>query len=148
MAELSEEQQILISGYLDGELDVDARRRLEALLARDPVFRREFDAMKTLVVGTTEALRLDDPPEEVWDTFLDGVYNRLERKTGWVVFIAGLVALVLYGIYAFIVYDWGPALVKLGIAAGVMGLVLLFISVLRQRLEVAKTDRYSREVQR
>jgi anti-sigma factor RsiW len=148
MADLSEEQQILISGYLDGELDAEARRRMEALLRADPAFRREFDSMKTLVVGTTEAFRMDEPPEEVWDTFIDHVYNRIERKTGWVVLIAGSIGLALYGLYAFIVYDWGSALTKSGIAAVAIGAVILFISVLRQRLEAARTDRYSREVHR
>lgn len=148
MTELSEEQQVLISGYLDGELDAEASRRMEALLAEDPAFRREFEEMKTLVVGTSAAFNVDDPPDEVWDTFLDRVYNRLERRSGWFFFLAGLIGVTLYGIYAFIVYDWGPALVKLGAAAIVIGLVVLFVSVLRQRLEAAKTDRYSREVHR
>jgi len=148
MTTLNDEQQILISGYLDGELDAEQRRQLERLLSEDVAFRREFEDMKSVVAGTTAALQPDQPPDEVWDGFLDGVYNRLERKTGWLAFIAGFVLLVPYAVYAFVVYDWGPALVKLGVAAVVVGLALLFISVLRQRLKVARTDRYSREVHR
>lgn len=147
MAELSEEQQILISGYLDGELDAEARRQLEALLARDPAFRREFESMKSLVVGTTRALRIDEPPEEVWDGFLDQVYNRLERRTGWVALIVGLAVVLVCGVYAFIMVDM-PIVLKCALAAIMVGLLILFISVLRQRLEIAKTDRYSREVHR
>lgn len=148
MAERSEEQQVLISGYLDGELDAEGRARLEALAEADPVFRREFDAMKRLAVGTSAAFHMDEPPDEVWDDFLDKVYNRLERRTGWLILIAGLVALGAAAVFAFVWYDWGPAWLKVILALVWLGLVVLFISVLRERLEVAKTDRYSREVQR
>jgi len=148
MKERCEEYQVLISGYLDGELDKDGERRLEAHIQQCSVCRREYSAMKRLVIGTAAAFFVDPPPEEVWDTFLDRVYNRLERKFGWVVFILGAVALTVFGLILFITEPWGSALIKLLIAAPVIGLVILFISVLRQRLSVAKTDRYSRDVQR
>ncbi len=102
--------------------------------------------MKRLVVGTAAALAPDDPPEEVWDTFLDRVYNRLERKTGWVVFVVGALALTVFGIVLFVTQPWASALTKLLLAVPVVGLAILFVSVLRQRLEVAKTDRYTKEV--
>ncbi len=100
------------------------------------------------LVSASDTLRVEAPPEEVWDTFMEGVYNRMERQTGWIVFVCGLAVLTLFGIYQFVVNPWGPALVKLMVAAPVVGLGVLFVSVLRQRLFVAKTDRYSREVQR
>jgi anti-sigma factor RsiW len=135
----------LISGYLDGELTPEERSRVEQLRDQDPTFREEFERMKRLVTATSE-LRIEEPPEEVWDTFLDGVYNHIERQSGWLIFLVGVIALTVWGIYWFWVADWGSALVKVLIAVPIIGLVVLFISVLRQRLVVARTDRYSKEI--
>jgi len=147
MAQECESFQLLMSGYLDGELTPEDRARLEQHLASCGGCRKEFDKMKRLVAAASE-LRLDEPPEEVWDTFMDGVYNRIERQTGWIFFIMGAAALALFGLYLFLFEPWAPALIKLLIAIPVVGLAVVFISVLRERLFAAKTDRYSKEVQR
>ncbi len=117
-------------------------------MAEDAVFRREVESMKALTLGTAAALCAEAPPAEVWDTYLDSVYNRLERRTGWLVFIAGVVLLSVYGLVLFVAVPWANPLTKLLISVPVIGLFILFVSVLRQRLAVAKTDRYSKEVQR
>lgn len=147
MHEKHEDTQALISGYLDGELDPETQDRVERLLETDPAFRKEFDRMKRLIEATSD-MAVEAPPEEVWDTFLDDVYNRLERQTGWTVFIAGLTVLAALGTVWFVVADWAPMPIKVAVAAPAVGLTILFVSVLRQRLFVAKTDRYSREVKR
>lgn len=139
--------QALMSGLLDGELGPDESAELEGHLAACGACKAEFDTMKRLV-SATSALRVEAPPDEVWDTFLEGVYNRLERRTGWIVFILGVVALALVAAYFFVVEPWGNALAKVLVAAPLIGLAVLFVSVLRQRLFVAKTDRYSKEVKR
>ena len=147
MRESCETIQTLISGCLDGELSPGDQARLEEHLASCEVCRKEFERMKTLVAATDE-LGIEPPPEEVWDTFLEGVYNRAERQTGWFVFIVGAVALAAFGVYLFVVEPWASAALKLLIATPIVGLLIVFISVLRQRLFVAKTDRYSREIKR
>ena len=146
MAEPPEDFEPLISGYLDGELDTEQRAAFEARVQQDPALRRELEAMKRLYVGTAALCAVDEPPPEVWDRFLDGVYNRLERKTGWVVLLAGLALLLAYGVYAFVTTAWLTALIKVLIAIPVAGMAILFLSVLRQRIRAARTDRYTREV--
>lgn len=102
--------------------------------------------MKRLVAAANQGI-VPLPDDAAWDGFLDGVYNRVERRTGWVLVVTGLAALVIYGLFLFLAVPGNP-LVKLAVSVPVLGLVVLFISVLRQRLQAAKTDRYSREVQR
>ena len=145
MSEDCQHYQPMMSGYLDGELGAEDRARLEAHLERCASCRPEFEQMKRLV-SATASLRFESPPEEVWDAFLEGVYNRAERGVGWLVLLAGVVALAAYGIYQFVVEPWGPALTKVMVAAPFVGLAVLLVSVLRQRLLVAKTDRYSKEI--
>ena len=137
----------LISGYLDGELTPEEQAKVERCLEESEAFRKEFERMKQFVNATSD-LAVEMPPEEVWDTFLDGVYNRVERQTGWLILILGAIGLTAFGIVVFIMEPWADALTKMLVATPVAGLLVLFISVLRQRLFVAKTDRYSKEIQR
>lgn len=137
-----------ISGYLDGELDKSRERLLEKHILVCPECRRDYEVLKRLVVGTDILFSRQEPPEEAWDTFLDGVYNRLERKTGWYLLIIGAVLLTLFGAHQFITQHWSSALVKILLATPAVGLAILFISVWRQRWQAAKTDRYSKEIYR
>ena len=138
---------MLMSGFLDGELEEDDRQKLERHLATCEACASEFKKMKR-IVDASAGLSVTPPPEEVWDTFMDGVWNRAERGTGWAIFIVGVVILALWGVYAFATEPWGSALVKVLVATPFVGLGIVFISVLRQRMFVAKTDRYSKEVKR
>jgi predicted anti-sigma-YlaC factor YlaD len=137
-----------LCGYLDGELDAVTRRSLEDHVLACETCRREYDVMKRLVIGTSAALAQDEPPEEVWDDFLGTVYNRLERKTGWAVLITGLMLLTVYGVGLYFLLPWADPLTKFLLSLPVGGLAILFSSIWRQRLLVAKTDRYSKEVMR
>jgi len=148
MTHENDDTEVLLSGLLDGELDPEQRARLEAQIAASPALRREYENLQRLSVGTTRALAAPPPPPERWDHFLDDVYNRIERRTGWGIFVVGAAALVLYGIVLFVREPWAGALTKLLVAAPVVGLGVLFLSVLRERLAARRHDRYSREVHR
>lgn len=140
--------RVLISGYLDDELEAAQKSELETHLAECPSCQREVDVMRRLFWGTGSAFAASDVPEEAWDDFLDNVYNRIERGTGWAVFLFGAACLTLFGIYVFVMEPWTSALVKILLATPVAGLAVLFVSVLRERLESIKTDRYTKEVHR
>lgn len=142
-----EEIHDLMSGYLDDELDKAGIERLETHLTQCEKCRAEFDEM-TLVVSASSRLSVELPPDEVWDTFLQNVYNRTERQTGWIAFIVGVVALTGWGIYEMIVLDWAEPIVKISTALALVGIVILFVSVLRQRLVTRKSDRYSVDIDR
>lgn len=148
MSDTQIEFEVLLSGYLDGELDDAQRARFEALIEERPSRREEVESMRQLFVGTNALFADARLPNEVWDTFLDDVYNRAERRFGWLLFIVGTVALSLFGLYLFVTEPWGSALTKMVIAAPVLGLGILFLSILRNRLHTLKTDRYTREVHR
>ncbi len=138
---------VLMSAYLDDELDDAERQRVERHIAACDACRAEFDAMED-VVQRASAMTVAEPPDEVWDRFLDNVYNRLERRVGWTIFILGCVAVLAFGSYHYIVDPWAPATVKTLVATPTVGVAVLFVSVLRQRLSVLRSDRYSRDVKR
>lgn len=137
----------LISGYLDGELDADERARVERYAAGHPDYRREIEEMRETVAAADEMVPAP-VPDEIWDTFLDGVYNRVERRVGWILMATGAGAVLMVVLYFLVVLPWAPAAVKLAVELMLVGLAVLFVSVLRQRLFMMKTDRYSRDVKR
>lgn len=61
---------------------------------------------------------------------------------GWLLFLAGVLALVGFAVYALAVDDEAPLYIKLGVVALYGGLALLLLSVLRQQLIARKTDKY------
>jgi membrane protein implicated in regulation of membrane protease activity len=64
------------------------------------------------------------------------------RGIGWLLFIAGILAVAGVGLYGFIVEPGLSIWMKLILVAIYGGLALLFFSVLRQRLIERKTDKY------
>ena len=87
-------------------------------------------------------MRFREPPEDVWKGYWHGVYNRIERGTGWLIFAIGLAILVVYGAYEFVTDPGVAALVKILIAVPVVGFIVLFVSVLREKRTVNRTDKY------
>ncbi|MBI2433224.1 MAG: zf-HC2 domain-containing protein [Candidatus Hydrogenedentes bacterium] len=148
MSKACEQYEILISGYLDGELDEGQSRTLEQHVESCSVCRREFETMKRLMVGTSASFRLTEPPDAVWDTFLDNIYNQLERRIGWGIALLGLLALAAYGVVLFYYEPWASNWIKVLLTLPALGLIVIFVSVLRQRLRAARTDRYSQGVHR
>lgn len=148
MSQCEEHYRVLISGRLDGELTENQSAELDAHLADCFECQREMNSLQRLFVGTGDAFGGETPPDEEWDRFLDHVYNRMERRTGWILLILGVTLLSIFGTYQFVVDPWGSALLKTLVAIPVIGFLVLFISVLRQRMESIKTDRYEREVHR
>ena len=139
-----------VSAYLDDELDPVERTAFEEELARDPRLRDEVEAMKSMksLVG---GMRLRELPDGAYDHYRERTYNRLERRLGWILLSVGAAVLVGYGLYelvVFLVSDGNLAWwIRTAIGAACVGLAILLISVIRERIFVWKRDPY-REVER
>jgi ferric-dicitrate binding protein FerR (iron transport regulator) len=139
------EIRILLMGYADGELGPEDRARVEEALAKDPELRKELLEMQRLKEATLGVDALTDAEMEAfWGT----VYNRLERRAGWILLIAGFTGVVGAGCYLFFTHKWAHWSVKLAGAAGLIGTLVLVCSVWRERRRALRHDRYTREVQR
>ncbi|MBN1322043.1 MAG: hypothetical protein JXA87_14525 [Thermoleophilia bacterium] len=139
-----------VSAYLDDELEPQERRAFEEELRRDTRLREEVEEMrdmKSLVSG----MRLRDLPDGAWDHYRERTYNRLERRVGWIFLSVGAMVLVGYGLYelvVFLVSDGELAWwIRAAIGAACVGLAILLVSVIRERVFVWKRDPY-REVER
>lgn len=147
MNESCEEIGPLLTGYLDDELDSAERERVDRHLRDCERCRAAFDAEHSIIQAADE-LEVPAVDDDAWDEFLANVYNRLERRLGWTLLILGAAAVGALGLYMGVVVPWASPTLKVVFAMPFAGLGLLFVSVLRQRLHIAKTDRYSRDIKR
>ena len=73
---------------------------------------------------------------------MDNAFDRTMRGMGWLLVVGAVLLLVGYGGYEFILSDVEPPFVKWAVGAVYLGLAVLLLSVLRQRLSARKTDPY------
>jgi len=135
----------LISRYHDGELDQEQRRQVERHLGECRECRREFEEMRRFEeVMTKMAFR--KPKKETWEVYWASVYNRLERRIGWILLSIGGMILLFFGGYKAvegIIQDPStPLLLKVGLLALLGGVVVLLVSLLREQVFVYKKERY------
>ncbi len=136
---------VLLMGYLDGELGPDDVRRVEEALAADPALRAELAEMRA-VARLMDGLGVDEKSDAALKLFWGGVYNRLERRTGWFLLLGGFFGLVALLAGIFFASSTTPLGVKVAVAALGLGSAVLLGSVWREQARAARHDRYSREV--
>ena len=134
----------LLSAYVDGELDDEYRELVDAWIAGEVRAREEVERLVRLK-AFTDHLVLREAPCEAWDGFQDKIYNRGERGLGWLLLIIGVAVVGGYGLLRLAVALLAvaiPAVVRLGVFVAGAGLLVLLVSVLRERLFTRKRDRY------
>ncbi len=140
----------MLSGYIDGELSPEEKAEFEKHLESDPELQQELAVFGKLK-EVTGAMKYADIPESVWEGYWHSVYRRMERGIGWVLVSIGAIIVLSFGLYAFIkdfFFDPGvPIILKIGIGAGGLGLIILLVSIIRETIFAYRRDRY-KEVQR
>jgi ferric-dicitrate binding protein FerR (iron transport regulator) len=135
----------LMMAALDGEIDDEGRRELDAALAADPDLRAEWDSLGRTKQATAR-VALRSPPEEVWDGYWNSVYNRTERGIAWILITVGAAVLVGWGAWAALdalLQDTVlPTFLKFAILVLVAGGALLLLSVIREKWFTARRDPY------
>lgn len=140
----------LINKKIDGLITEDEERELIRIFRDNPDIEKEFKDMEALK-GVMDMLKAKDP-DWAWEDYWKSLYNRIERGVGWIFFSIGSIILLTYGAFEWIqslLKDTEmPLIAKLGVFSLVFGLVVLFVSVVRERLFVSRSDKYSREVKK
>lgn len=143
--------QALMMAALDGEITAGDRRELEALVAGDAGLAdewRRFTRLKEVTTGMT----LKQPPEEIWDRYWMSTYRRAERGLAWLLVSAGVIVLGAYALWhaveGFLADSGTPLYLRAAIAALAIGAFILVVSVIREKLFLARRDPYQKEVVR
>jgi predicted anti-sigma-YlaC factor YlaD len=136
----------LMMASLDGEISAEDRAALESHLATCDECRAEFEELRR-VSELVDRIELPRPSEEEMMKYWPSIYARIERGTGWALLAVGAVIWVGYGVYLFITDPTVGSLTKFLVALPIVGVLMLLISVIRERIIVGRTERY-KEVER
>jgi len=126
---------------LDSELSPEEKNRYEEHVKSCDDCRRELKEIGR-IVGLTNDLRLKPPDEEFWARYWDNLYHRLERGTGFLLLVAGIVVLSAFAIYEAVTSPEFFTVKGLSIAVALLGLIVVFLSVARERYHESKSDPY------
>ena len=135
----------LMMAEVDREISGEGRVELESALENNPDLRDELRTYQRLkeVTDTMSPLK---PPEETWDSYWEHVYRRLERGIGWVLVSLGAITVGTWALWMAVselIRDTTmPVYVRWGMLVLIAGLVVLFVSVVRERLFMQKKDPY------
>jgi len=140
----------LMMAELDGEISSEEKTELKELLIKFPNLKQEYQSFNQLKeVTNTMAFKQPDP--EIWETYWYNIYNKIERSLAWFILTLGAGILIIYGLGQAISNIWQDpelhVIIKVGIFGAMLGLLLLIISVLREKLFLRRHERY-KEVQR
>ncbi len=133
----------LMMGYLDGELTELERERMERHLEECAECRSEVAAFSRLK-EITRPMNLVMPEDAYWEQYWSSVYNRLERKTAWILLSIGAVLVLAYGSYLLatrvLLGGEAPPVLRAGLAALLLGFFTLLASVIRERIHLRTSD--------
>jgi hypothetical protein len=131
---------------IDDELSQEERLQYQAHVRECEVCSRELDALGR-VVRLTGELKLRVSDDAFWKGYWESVYRRTERRLGFLFLAGGAVMLLLYLLYRALRSPQLFTYEGISVALILLGLIVLFISVARERYHEHKSDPY-REVER
>jgi predicted anti-sigma-YlaC factor YlaD len=126
---------------LDGEMSDEERVEYEDHVRECSACRTELSSLGR-IVELTDELRFRTPDDEFWDGYWENVYRRSERSIGFFFVIAGVLMVLFYGIFKALTSPRLLSYEGISITVILVGLVVIFVSVARERFHESKNDPY------
>ena len=130
----------LLSGFLDGTLSHREMQRVRLLIESNQEAKRVFREMQALR-ETALSTRFIAPDDEAWPELPATRMSRASRSIGWLLICSWLAVVTVLALWRFLSQTGDPLeiFLVLGLPGG---FVLLFVSVLLDRLRHLPNDRY------
>ncbi len=142
--------QHLMMRKIDNGITPEENKLLEAHLQECPRCQKDFEDIQH-VKEVTATMKRELLPDMAWEEYWHHLYNRLERGIAWILISVGLI--IILGIAAVdffqevVFHPKMGLLERVGVPTLVLGIIILLISVIREKLMTRKVDKY-REIQR
>ncbi len=140
----------LLMKKIDDEISGNENMEFQEIIEQYPECRIEWEEQQK-VKEVSQMVKFTNPPDEIWDSYWLGIYNRLERKVGWILLSVGSIVLLAYGLVnaalALIAEPAMPWWLKTAVFLSVIGFSILIISVIREKIFTYKSDPY-KEIKR
>jgi predicted anti-sigma-YlaC factor YlaD len=130
----------LLSGFLDRELTQQDEQRVRLHAEACASCRRLLQELQTLR-EVTMGTQFEEPTDEQWREAPRSPGSRVARGMGWTLVVAWLIACVAFAGWEVVTSPARP-IEKLLMFCGGLGIGLLFLSVLLDRIRGARSDRY------
>jgi anti-sigma factor RsiW len=127
--------------YIDGEMSAVERAEFERHCAGCASCRRELDSF-TRLDALAGRVKMVDPTDAFWERYWRSVYRRVERKTAWVLMLAGAVMIAVYALRQAIESFHRVTFETIAVLLFAAGFVLLLVSLIRERCHQYKNDPY------
>jgi hypothetical protein len=145
-----EEMKFKMMAYLDNELYETDINTVKQHLDECPDCRKKYESLNK-VKEITGDMKFKKLPEMYWDEYWSHVYNKIERGLSWIFISIGAIIILSFTAWnalANLINDSQMStFLKTGIFIFIIGLVVLLVSILREKIMVKKVDKY-REVER
>ena len=139
-----------IMAYLDNELPESEINTVKQHLEECPDCGKKYESLNKVKEITGE-MKFKKLPEMYWDEYWSHVYNKIERGLSWIFISIGAIIILSFAAWnalTILINDSQMnTFLKTGIFIFIIGMVVLLVSILREKLMVKKVDKY-REVER
>lgn len=130
-----------LSAYLDGELTQQESQKVDVMLRRSPELRGKFEDLRRLREQIKQ-LDYPRPTEAEWRNVMSRTTFKATRGLGWLLWIGAAIVLIGFGLYQFANDPSVALLERIGVFAMLAGTLLVFLTVLWERIAAYKQDKY------
>ncbi len=139
-----------IMAFVDDELSPSEIEFVKKHLESCAACREKYSSLNK-VKEITRQMKFKKLPEMYWDEYWRHVYNRIERGVSWIFISIGAIIIISFAVWNalnnLISNTHINPFLKIGIFIFIIGMVILLVSILREKLMVKKVDKY-KEVER
>lgn len=130
-----------LSGYIDGELTQQESQQIRIHIEGCEICQQIHSELLSLQKDI-KTIHSDGGEEAALEKIMNDLGAQQTQQWGWMLVIIGSVLMVIYSLYGFIVDNGMTSFEKIMFSLIGIGGILLFISVVRQRMSASKTDKY------
>ncbi|MEJ2244940.1 MAG: hypothetical protein P8Y80_02460 [Acidobacteriota bacterium] len=141
----------LMMKIVDGVASPEEEKAMAEAIKENEKWRSELQAF-IKIKEVTEKMQFKDLPDSYWTGYWSDIYRRTERTFAWILMSIG--SIVILGFFAYMALSRFYSdpdislLLKVGVSMALLGVIIMVISILRERLFARKRERYEKEVER
>ena len=145
-----EDMKFKMMALLDNELQESEIELVKEHLEQCPECTQKYQSLNKVKEITAE-MKFKKLPEMYWDEYWSHVYNKIERGISWIFISIGAIIILTFAAWNALLKLLNDSemstFLKTGIFIFIIGMVVLLVSIIREKLMVKKVDKY-REVDR
>ncbi len=136
-----DEIEIYLSGFVDEELPQQQQQGVVSHLESCPRCRQLVEDLRR-IKRETQQLSYQPPSTNEWKRVERHIFQAASRGAGWLILIVWSIFTSGYALFHLATAPDEPLIEKIIVFSLFLGLGLLFLSVLTERMRDARTDRY------